>query len=480
MSRHRKPAGFLSRPRSAPSLEVDEWNADVPADPAVDVTDIEVDLPSVVGSQAAAPTVERIAPANVSPYISVGYAPVPQQTVAYPAPEPVAIAPEPEPVIETVVTCEPPVTYEPPVAFEPPVAYEPPAAFEPPAAYEPPMVQESPVSYEPPVAYAPPVEDVAPVAAEPPVAHDPPVADVLDADPAAARPLEPHVVRTNTSRTAYTPRIGPSRRVRRAAEKTSRRKRRLVIAAAVAAVAVAATAITVAIGGGTHRQPAGVTAPAPARQSTAVVMLAGARGDMVAGALVAFEPTGATSNAVLLPSKVIASIPGHGALQLAQVTEFDRATLPASTVSDMFGVRVDASWIVDESALQALVDRVGGITVDSVDTDVRASVGGKSVVVPAGTSQHLNGAQAVAFASYLAQGEDETARLARFQQVLTSVVAALPANSSDVPSFLSSFGAGSSLGGSATALATTLTGFRASYAANQSKVVTLPTTTIDS
>ena len=78
------------------------------------------------------------------------------------------------------------------------------------------------------------------------------------------------------------------------------------------------------------------------------------------------------------------------------------------------------------AGLAALVDSVGGIQaavdVDVVTTDAK---GNETVVVQAG-NQHLKGAAAAAYATYLAEGEPEQARLARFDDVLTAVAAALP------------------------------------------------------
>jgi anionic cell wall polymer biosynthesis LytR-Cps2A-Psr (LCP) family protein len=74
--------------------------------------------------------------------------------------------------------------------------------------------------------------------------------------------------------------------------------------------------------------------------------------------------------------------------------------------------------------LAAFVDRLGGIVVD-VDTNVVRKNGNKPpvVVVPRGASQRLDGAAAVAYATYPAGGDLQ--QLPRLQEVLDGVLAKL-------------------------------------------------------
>ena len=108
-------------------------------------------------------------------------------------------------------------------------------------------------------------------------------------------------------------------------------------------------------------------------------------------------------------------------------------TLPAKTASrdaltDLLGVRVSSTWVLTQAGLAALVDKVGGVQA-TVDVDVLAknAKGDETVVVRAG-NQRLNGAQAAAYATYLADGRARAVRLARFNDVLDGVLRALPAD----------------------------------------------------
>ena len=99
---------------------------------------------------------------------------------------------------------------------------------------------------------------------------------------------------------------------------------------------------------------------------------------------------------------------------------------------------------MDTLAFSGLVDAVGGVVAD-VDVDVIATQpdGTEVIVVPAGQSRTLQGPQAAAYATYLAPGEPEEARMARFVQVLRLVVAKLPQEASKVEAIFTGLGASS-------------------------------------
>ncbi len=87
---------------------------------------------------------------------------------------------------------------------------------------------------------------------------------------------------------------------------------------------------------------------------------------------------------------------------------------------------------------------MGGVPAE-VDVDVvtKAADGTDTVVVRAG-SQHLNGAQAAAYATYAAPEEPEQARLARFYDVLDGVLRGLPDQTREIEGTVTSLKAGSS------------------------------------
>lgn len=202
-------------------------------------------------------------------------------------------------------------------------------------------------------------------------------------------------------------------------------------------------AVVAAVAGGIALVPsnppvavAHATAPRPAQQSLLLVVR-GQDGRAVESALLAHDPATHSGAALLVPSAVAADLPGHGSMTLADTTRFGSVDLPAETLGDLLGVTIGGTWTLSTDDLATLVDRVGGVSVD-VDVDVTATdrSGAQVVVVPHGNGQHLTGIQAVDFATHLEPGEEEQARLARFDAVLSAVVAALPSDAAGVTSRL--------------------------------------------
>ena len=197
-----------------------------------------------------------------------------------------------------------------------------------------------------------------------------------------------------------------------------RRRRTAVVAAVVALVAaVAGGGALYTAGRDGGGSTAGTAAGAP---STLLVQLRADDGTAAASALYG---TGGGGVAVLIPSRVVATVPGAGQQPLAGVLGIhDGVDLSRSTVSDLLGVRVDTHWVLDRPGLRALVDAVGGVTVD-VAAEV---VSGSTVIAPAGKGQHLDGAKAAALLLDRPAGEDDVQYQPRLQGVLAGVLGRLP------------------------------------------------------
>lgn len=107
-------------------------------------------------------------------------------------------------------------------------------------------------------------------------------------------------------------------------------------------------------------------------------------------------------------------------------------------IADALDLRVDGTWVLTPAGLTSLVDAVGGITVD-----VTTAISSDLVAVPVGSAQRLNGAQAAAYAAYLASGEPEPARSARIAQVLSGLFTSLPSSTGDMSARLAAAADGS-------------------------------------
>ena len=173
---------------------------------------------------------------------------------------------------------------------------------------------------------------------------------------------------------------------------------------------------------GTTRAPA-TRRRRPAEQQTLLVQVAGADGTAAANALVGVTPTRRRR-----PPR--SCVPSRTARRRRRLRRHavrrdrrrcrirrrrpqaltDLARRVAWTTAGCCTSRAWPRWSTRSGGVQAAVDR------DVVTTDAD---GNETVVVRAG-NQQLDGAAAAAYATYLAEGEPEQARLARFDDVLSA------------------------------------------------------------
>jgi hypothetical protein len=257
------------------------------------------------------------------------------------------------------------------------------------------------------------------------------------------------------------------RRSARRAEQKRKRQRNTRIVAGVAGLAVigATIAFLATRGGDEKKDDAGKRT-----QHTVLLQVQGTDGTAVVSALLAHDPKTTDGSVVLVPPQVIVSVPGFGSQAFGKALK-SSAKGSREALSDLMGVIVDGSWVLDRGTFGRLVDQEGGIQVD-VDVTVMA---GRVVVLQPGP-QHLDGSHALAFATYLAPGEQEQTRLARQQTVLDGIVSALP---KDTKSLLSSLGRGSTPSFLVTSLAEVLSGLKKDDAASQLQYRSLPVIKID-
>jgi anionic cell wall polymer biosynthesis LytR-Cps2A-Psr (LCP) family protein len=233
-----------------------------------------------------------------------------------------------------------------------------------------------------------------------------------------------------------------SRQAQRRARRQSQRRQVSLIAGAVALVLVVAVGgwwLFGRGGGGDNQNDAALQ-----KQRTLLVQVAGADGTAKASALVGTRTDEKRAAAVLVPSRLIVDLPGSGSVAFGETLGLPDKQAPAKALTDLLGVSVDGGWVLTEAGLAALVDKVGGVPAE-VDVDVvkKAPDGSETVVVRAG-SQHLNGAQAAAYATYAVPEEPEQARLARFNDVLDGVLRGLPDQTREIEGTVTSLKGGSS------------------------------------
>ena len=174
-------------------------------------------------------------------------------------------------------------------------------------------------------------------------------------------------------------------------------------------------------------------------QRTLLLQVQGPNGAGAANALLAHDPASKAGAVVLVPPQVLVTVPSAGSLPFGRALVTVPPQGSRAALSDLMGVTVDDGWILDGPTFSALADAVGGVP---VDVDVQL-VQANTVLLSPG-QQNLSGPQALAFMTYLAQGEQEQARLARLQEVLDGLVNALPPTAPELQQILAGLGKRSS------------------------------------
>lgn len=248
-----------------------------------------------------------------------------------------------------------------------------------------------------------------------------------------------------------TPQPPPRRRPPRSrSERRRRAHRRRVAATTAVLLALTVVALVIVVPRLTGRE-ADATRAAPTPTAAASVQdgpvlftLLAADGRASAAALVQDDATKTRSSILLVPTGLIVDVPGVGPQPLATATQLPMSDAAAKAVADMLGLSVPGSWQLTEEGLARLVDALGGVevTVDAEVLDTRPD-GSRVVAVPPGR-RTLDGAAATAYATWLAPGEPEQSRLARFTAVLEATLARLPDRPDQVRSILDALASTSS------------------------------------
>jgi LytR cell envelope-related transcriptional attenuator/LytR_cpsA_psr family len=232
------------------------------------------------------------------------------------------------------------------------------------------------------------------------------------------------------------------RQAERKARRAATRRRLLLIGAVVVAVLLIIGVAAVVISSRGHDAPV-AKPPRTVHQSTLLVQVAGQDGTAVVNALVGVTKASGDSAALLIPAGLLVDDASSGNMPFGETLTLPSKTASRDALTDLLGVRVSNSWVLSQAGLAALVDKVGGVQA-TVDVDILAknAKGQEAVVVRAG-SQRLRGSQAAAYATYLAAGEPETVRLARFNDVFDGVLRALPASEAAIAAEITGLSTGS-------------------------------------
>ena len=143
---------------------------------------------------------------------------------------------------------------------------------------------------------------------------------------------------------------------------------------------------------------------------------------------------------IMAPSALQVYVAGVGQMTMAQTGKLPNINSVARAMSDLIGIRVDQTLVLDRLAYEALVDSVGGVLV-SVDAPIVKKMpdGSSVIVVPAGT-RHLDGPAAAAYAMSAGVGEGPTEQVNHFATINKEVLAKLPTDPQKLKGILGSLG----------------------------------------
>ncbi|GAA3921162.1 polydiglycosylphosphate transferase PdtA [Streptomyces gulbargensis] len=213
-------------------------------------------------------------------------------------------------------------------------------------------------------------------------------------------------------------------------EEARRRGRNRVIALVVVLVLAVAGGVgylwSAGLLPGTSREQAGpAPASGPQKRDTIVIHLHDTKSGTTTTALLVDNATTKQGTTVLLPNAVVVADGEGAATTLGKSVEDDGSSGTREAVGNLLGAEITGTWRLDTPYLENLVEYLGGIEADT-DTTVPDRKKGAAPLVEKGEKQSLNGAAAVAYATYRAPGETEADRSRRFGQVLYGVLRKMP------------------------------------------------------
>ncbi len=212
-------------------------------------------------------------------------------------------------------------------------------------------------------------------------------------------------------------------------EEAKRRARSRLIALAVVLALVAAGGVgylwfTGALPGSSTEKKGGTTTAAGAqKRHVLVVHLHNTGSDDTSTALLVNNTTTERGATVLLPDSLALTDDEGSTTTLAKSVDDDGTSGTRDALDTVLGTDIEGTWRLDTPYLNNLVELVGNIEIDT-DTDVPDpdAKKGQAPLVSKGEAQTLSGKTAVAYATYRAAGESETAQLERFGQVMQGVL----------------------------------------------------------
>ncbi|WP_381798606.1 LCP family protein [Streptomyces niveus] len=164
------------------------------------------------------------------------------------------------------------------------------------------------------------------------------------------------------------------------------------------------------------------TATGPQKRDVIMVNLHNTKNKDTSTALLVNNATTKQGTTVLLPNSLAVADGETGTTgTLAKSIADSGSQSTRESVDTLLGTKISGTWRLDTPYLENLVELVGNIDI-STNAEVPAAKKGEDPLVTKGEEQSLNGQAAVAYATYLGEGESEVKQLERFGAVMQGVL----------------------------------------------------------
>ncbi|MFC9845100.1 LytR C-terminal domain-containing protein [Streptomyces sp. NPDC060223] len=173
------------------------------------------------------------------------------------------------------------------------------------------------------------------------------------------------------------------------------------------------------------------TSAAAQKRDVIVVHLHNTSGSGTSTMLLVNNTTTKQGTTVLLPNSLALTSDDGSTTTLAKSVDDDGSAGTLDAIDTVLGTDIEGTWRLDTPYLNNLVELVGSIEIDTNAEvpDPDAEKEGDAPLVKKGSDQSLSGKMAVAYATYKASGESQTAQLERFGQVMQGVLRKLSSDS---------------------------------------------------
>ncbi|MFC9605981.1 LCP family protein [Streptomyces niveus] len=164
------------------------------------------------------------------------------------------------------------------------------------------------------------------------------------------------------------------------------------------------------------------TATGPQKRDVIMVNLHNTKNKDTSTALLVNNATTKQGTTVLLPNSLAVADGETGTTgTLAKSIADSGSQSTRESVDTLLGTKISGTWRLDTPYLENLVELVGNIDI-TTNAEVPAAKKGEDPLVTKGEEQSLNGQAAVAYATYLGEGEPEVKQLERFGAVIQGVL----------------------------------------------------------